>query len=340
MSLFPLSSPIDALREYFSRMDIEMLDLILDEKNTYNDLKKSLFLEKLNHIFEEFRKSGDTRLELHHGECSNCFRHCRGYTLLGNNSSNYLDLLVKQENGEIKDIFYCSELINYGEIEKNSPFILNFEPDEAADFAEDEDYLLLVFRCKQAMEHWDNYRGKIVYHAEMEHWLGINASIYEDCIGYFMYSRHQDFFDFYRNLDNIFRIFLEKDKIISEVLHLDYVVQNGHYDEKEMLNWLLINEETGRSEAGEIDEYTDGSEFDSGRILLDSERDLYLDENEFKVFFDYQKNFRIFYTEKLKQYSVYSSEELDSMEPDTEEFQQAGSLRYNLDIRKKSGSMH
>jgi len=335
--MFPLSSQVDAVREYLSRMDVEMLDLVLSDQNTYSDLNKSLFLEKLSDIFEAFKAAGDTRLELYLGECANCHKHCRGYTLLGNTSANYLDLLVAQEAGEVKDIFYCSDLINYREIDKNTGYTLSFDFEETAEYAEDPDYALLVHQCEQAMIYWDTRKETSTRFEDIDFWLNINASLYDECIGYFMHGRLDAFFDLYRKLSSLKAIYMEKDLIFKEVMLLRNVVRDGCYIERELLQWLVRNEDTGFSDAGSISCFSDYAHFSEGKVLYDEDNQVYLSENEFKPFFLYETFFTRYYDEKLNEYTVYSEQEIEAMDQESDAYRKAMSLRFNMAERQKMG---
>jgi hypothetical protein len=55
----------EAFLHYIKKMDIEMLELILDDSITYFGASKSLFLEKLAYIFKQVKlggQSGDLRI--------------------------------------------------------------------------------------------------------------------------------------------------------------------------------------------------------------------------------------------------------------------------------------
>lgn len=335
MSLFPLSSPVDALREYFSRMDIGMLELILDDQNTYNDMHKDVFLQKLSDIFEKFREAGDTRLNIYSGECANCFKSCKGYSFCGNNSGNYLDLLVKQDNGDVSDIHFCSELVNYREIEKNKRYILLCEPDEAAGFKPEEEYLLLLHQCRMALLELEDYRELTMRIDSISEWTGRHRDLYEECMGYFMYSGHRTFFDLYHKFHVVIQASESRKKIISELLQFRKISQSGQVSEEDMLTWLMRNEDTGFSPSGRLADYTDDEVFEEGRILLDETSGIFLDESEFRIFFEYGKIFHDNYLIKLREYSVFSDDEIERMDPDTEEYEQALSLRYQIEMGGK-----
>ncbi|MEZ4804369.1 MAG: hypothetical protein R2852_02485 [Bacteroidia bacterium] len=80
------------------------------------------------------------------------------------------------------------------EIEKNKAHILSYNPDEAADFEADEDYLLIVHQSKLALNELKEHSGHSLGLSLINDWLSRHVELYEDCIAYFMYTQHEDFF--------------------------------------------------------------------------------------------------------------------------------------------------
>jgi hypothetical protein len=104
-----LTTQRDAIKYFIEKMDIEMIDMILSNENTYQDLPKETFIQKLSSAFNEFKKHGDDYLEAHSGQCNNCFTDKTGYIFIGNNSNNYMSILFDVVAGEIKDLAECSD---------------------------------------------------------------------------------------------------------------------------------------------------------------------------------------------------------------------------------------
>ena len=98
-----------AIVDFFSKMDIEMLDTFLD-KEQYQDMPKRKFLTLLSNAFEIMKKSGDTQLETYSGACNGCAENkgCTGFSFVGNKTGNYLNMVVKSKNDRVVDIFECS----------------------------------------------------------------------------------------------------------------------------------------------------------------------------------------------------------------------------------------
>jgi hypothetical protein len=108
-----LDTQAEAVLYFLCRLDIDMVNELLDPTRTYADLPKARFIEKLGVAFNKFIYAGDESLSLEAGfcsslDCDNC--GSLGYTFIGNVSGHFMDLIVMEEEGKIIDIFDCTYL--------------------------------------------------------------------------------------------------------------------------------------------------------------------------------------------------------------------------------------
>jgi len=95
---------------FIQQLDIEMVDSLLDDTLEYQDMRKDIFINKLGHAFNEFIESGDTYLNSTKGFCDSviCNYECKGLSFVGNNSGNFIDLIIEIEDGKVIDIYECT----------------------------------------------------------------------------------------------------------------------------------------------------------------------------------------------------------------------------------------
>lgn len=100
----------DAVLHFLQRLDIEMIDSVLEPNRTYQDFEKNTFVQKLGYALDEFIQSGDTYLNRFPGQCNSeiCNYKCKGFTFIGNNSGNYFDLIIDIKEGVVQDVYECS----------------------------------------------------------------------------------------------------------------------------------------------------------------------------------------------------------------------------------------
>ena len=99
----------DAVIHFIKNLDIEMVDDLLDEKYTYQDLKKNIFIQQFSVAFDEFIAAGDTQLQVSKGFCNEviCNNQCSGYRFNSSRSGLYFDLIIDIEDGQVTDIYEC-----------------------------------------------------------------------------------------------------------------------------------------------------------------------------------------------------------------------------------------
>lgn len=83
-SKIKLSNQVEAIKYFIQKMDIEMIDAFLDKNKTYQDFEKSIFIDKLQVAFEEFKERGDTFLISIEGRCNGCDISKTGFSFVGN----------------------------------------------------------------------------------------------------------------------------------------------------------------------------------------------------------------------------------------------------------------
>ncbi len=108
-----ISCQAEAVLHFIEKLDIEMVDDLLDSERTYSDLEKPVFIHKLGNAFDILIEAGDSNLMRSKGVCTGkgCDNiGCSGYTFLGEKSGLFLDLVIIEKDGSIEDIFDCAEL--------------------------------------------------------------------------------------------------------------------------------------------------------------------------------------------------------------------------------------
>jgi hypothetical protein len=99
----------DAVIHFIKNLDIDMVDDLLDEKYTYQDLKKNIFIQQFSVAFDEFIVAGDRQLEVSNGFCNEviCNNQCSGYRFSSTRSGLYFDLIIDITEGQVTDIYEC-----------------------------------------------------------------------------------------------------------------------------------------------------------------------------------------------------------------------------------------
>ena len=158
----------EAIIKAITEMDLESLNLILDENLTYQDASKEMFLNKLNEIFEELKKSNDT-LQSHSGKCGSkdCSNHDKnGVLFCGRNSGKHFNLIIEEdENENVNDLYYCNVFKCNFEDKANkrgkSLEIYVYE-DEKVNFRPSSHYNYINTTSLKAISDLSKYKNKII----------------------------------------------------------------------------------------------------------------------------------------------------------------------------------
>lgn len=112
MKVNPTHKSISKATDILSLMkslDIKRIENKLENNKKYHGLEKNIFINKLDKAFKQFILSGDSKLQYFKGKCNNelCSFDYTGCTFIGNKSRNFMNLIMKFENGNLCDIFEC-----------------------------------------------------------------------------------------------------------------------------------------------------------------------------------------------------------------------------------------
>ena len=235
----------DTIIHYFSKMDIDMLELLLEDNKTYQEASKETFLKKLNSkVFNEFKENGDIQLEIHNGFCNNenCNKGCKGVLFLSPITKNHSAFIFEGDETQVKDIYYCSDFnCSIPDYELLFSFPLYIGKDEKAYFKPSIEYLIKVQQSEKAYNEIVNDENKILYKDDCLHWLEKHLELHKKLSPY--YSEYKNFYNFqllYDNLSELVGCFAYEQEVL---LALDKYSTIDCYNEKEILMWLTNNEE-------------------------------------------------------------------------------------------------
>ena len=105
-----LKTQEEAMIYFLELLDIDMIDTLLENEQTYQDLEKHEFIRKLGYVIDDFLQAGDTKLIRRTVICDTVKYHfkCIGHTFTGNYFGMHIDPIIeKNENGKELDIYEC-----------------------------------------------------------------------------------------------------------------------------------------------------------------------------------------------------------------------------------------
>ena len=104
--------PKDTFAYYFSILDINGIDSILNNQNDYDGITKSEYLNLIKEQFVSLNKNGIYSLKAIPGVCDGCEKGCSGFTFLDEKDGFYSDFIIETKNAEIVNFMECFNLKN------------------------------------------------------------------------------------------------------------------------------------------------------------------------------------------------------------------------------------
>lgn len=320
----------------FEKMDINMLEVLLDDTTTYQHAKKEIFLLRLDVIFKSFQSTGDTLLKAYPGIC--CSEDCPnkntgGYTFVGNNTNSYTSFVFEEAENKIIDIRSCSSLKTHEEnVEKNNHFYLEIYRDEEAAFSPSPELAIHLQNFKRAYDEIIKPGDVYLTKEEYTYWL----QKHEELFGIFqlpptLYKPAVTFYRLYSYLKLIFiySTFEQKSLKASE----DYFNINTE-NETEVLTWLVIYEALGLNLTLLMVDYLGEAIETAENLRFEIEGcNLNVDIDDLKSTFFFKIKFDEHYWAMLEKYETISEEEESKLEEGIEESENRTSLAFHLKQR-------
>lgn len=318
-----------------SEMDILKLEELLDDNKTYQEATKQVFLEKLNEVFEKFKVKQDTQLISFSGSCNreSCTNNkgCTGLAFVGNASNNAMNLIFNESENNFEDIFKCSEFkTNDESINPIANYNIDIRNDEKANFYPTPEKFEIIEKCKVAYNEIINANNNVLTNDKITNWLQDNSALSDASYNNLMsvlYRAVGDFTDLYNDLKDI------ESHIPFEISAFDAMTEFEKIDNSndyELLNWLLQYENL-HTELSIID----GSFESDGTInnRYYKRPKLKIDLNEFESIIQFKPNFNDCYLKMYDKYKIFTNEELELLDENSEDFQNRFSLKYQIEKR-------
>lgn len=321
----------DLIVNSFQKMDLDMLEVLLDNTRTYQEATKEVFLKKIGEVFQKMKSSGDTELKAYAGVCDGemCGHEAgKGYSFMGNKSGKHLNLIFEETETDFTNIYHCWFLKTSENPEGDSAdsIRISFSLDERADFEPGIDFSIKNQNAQKAIEDLMQYKGQIIDQSIIKNWLE-------------KFRQLRDTFDFhainYSKPGEFYTLFIYF-KRLSEYVSNDAFAKiaanefpaSGSLNEPELLKWLVNHEQLGRKLVNYISEDIDFEQvqkdnfFEVGELKIGT--DGLINSIRFKCLFDK------YYWDRIEKYIVPLDEGFDDREDNMEHLDEFLSLSYRL----------
>lgn len=322
----------DFIISAFQRMDLSMLEVLLDDNKTYQNTTKEVFIGKIEEVFLEFQANDDTHLLSYKGfcnsdKCSN--KGCSGYSFIGNTSKKKISLIFGETEDDFNDIYDCLNFKTVDETSSEGSLSIIIYEDEKVDFYPSFDFLIESEKCKLAYEELIQYKNKVIDKEVYLVWLEKHYSLYKSFfLPPLIYSDLYKFYKLYYKINEL-NIFLQSSDSAKEAIKEFQTIDKNN--EIQLLKWLVKYEKTGNNNLTlflyeDIDfEYPEKSEYFEVA-------DLKINTSDFKYIAKFKFLFDEYYWNMLDKYTTFKKGYVYNFE---QEFIQFVKEKHILDSEQK-----
>ena len=327
--------------EAICSFDLAMLDLLLSDEKTYQDVSKECFLSNMKVLFEKFQsiESMDKYLEADAGVCdsSDCSnKGSCGFRFTGNISNNAIDLIMEEKDGVVTDIFECfgfkCSTIRYVSW-RGKRFSFDIREDEKVDYQKTPDYLIALQKVAQAEEDLKMYYEGVYTYDMLKNWVykykDLREILSEESFRFVVYT-HDDFLRDYVLVSEIIQFYEEHQEVLKEAVfeaeylifeqnEIDWVIKYEHIDVPYSFSWNVKR----------VEDYFS---------LIDPDIPI-LDAEEFEIIDRFAQIYANLYNPLFRKYCVFSPQDFLEKAGDIDNSESLYRLSYHLNLREEYKTM-
>ncbi|KIA89591.1 hypothetical protein [Kaistella jeonii] len=138
--------------EAFEQLDANMLDVLLNDDQPYQDVPKDMFVDELKRYFSEMKTSNYSKFDYkaYKGVCQNCSKGKTGYSFINSEGHSFMSLVFEESENDYTDIYNCGSFCTEGkEIEEEMTGI-SFYKDDEVNYIPTAENILEEKRCNSA----------------------------------------------------------------------------------------------------------------------------------------------------------------------------------------------
>lgn len=154
-------------------------------------------------------------------------------------NNDYLDLLFKEENNEVVDLFRCSDFKNEGKLIKKNCVYFRFKKDESKNYNPSSHIASLQKQVEVAVKEFEKYENKITEIEEFVCWFKDNKKIYNSVKDlHWDYNFVWPFLSIYVTIKNFNELVKNHNSAKKALAEFD------NSSEKSIIDWLIKYEKS------------------------------------------------------------------------------------------------
>lgn len=228
----------------FKSLDFQALHNLLDNKRSYMDVPKDLFLSILKQKIDEY---SDLNLyeKVIEGTCDHCNKGCTAYKFKAENFPS-LNLFFEEDQSLVTDIYLCNSLKVDSPDENDWDIYFSFYEEEKVNFVPSLKYSINLQKIENATEDFNSIASSnLVSIQELIHWHNKFKSLADDLnlkdpFVTLKYNAFKHIDSLYSKVSDLVHNF-NKNHLAQEALREYHRINRD--DEKRIISWLLCHKD-------------------------------------------------------------------------------------------------
>lgn len=137
----------------FEQMDAEMLEILLNEDQSYQDVPKETFVNELKKYFKSLKSNDHSKndFQAYQGKCTKCNIGKTGYAFINSEGHCALNLVFEESEDDFTDIYHCSRFFTHEKKITEGFKGISFYKDDEVNYMPTEKNLREERRCENAL---------------------------------------------------------------------------------------------------------------------------------------------------------------------------------------------
>ena len=136
----------------FEQLDANMLDVLLNDDQPYQDVPKDMFVNELKRYFSEMKTSNYSKFDYkaYKGVCQNCSKGKTGFSFVNSEGHSFMSMVFEESENDYSDIYNCGSFCTEGKKVEEEMTGISFYKDDEVNFVPTAKNVLEVKRCTAA----------------------------------------------------------------------------------------------------------------------------------------------------------------------------------------------
>ena len=148
----------DLIIKAFEQLDANMLDVLLNDDQPYQDVSKDMFVTELKRYFTDMKSDNYSLFDYkaYKGTCQNCSKGKTGYSFVNSQGHSFMSLVFEESENDYLDIYNCGSFCTENKEIEEEMIGISFYKDDEVTYIPSAKNILEEKRCETAFSELES----------------------------------------------------------------------------------------------------------------------------------------------------------------------------------------